>query len=65
MIPSSDLNSGLEKFLAGEEQEKCKKCAYVVPVYEISRNMSRLPETKKELLEMVDHNQARQFHVVN
>ena len=64
MIPSPDLNLGLEKFLSEEAQEKCEKCAYVVPVYEISGNASKLPENKTELLDMIDQERARVFHEV-
>ena len=65
MIPSPDLNSDLEKFLSEEAQEKCEKCAFVVPVYEISANASKLPENKTELIELVDQELAREFHLVN
>ena len=65
MIPSPDLNLDLEKFVSEEAQEKCEKCAFVAPVYEISRNASKLPDTKTELIELVDQKLAREFHLVN
>jgi hypothetical protein len=65
MIPSPGLNSELEKFLSEEAQDKCDKCAYVVPVYEINSNVSSLPENKTELVELVELKLARQFHQVS
>jgi hypothetical protein len=56
-IPSgiSDSAEGLSKFLT---TNKCSKCAYVIPVYEVDRK-SKFPETKKELKKLVEQKKAR------
>jgi hypothetical protein len=43
---------------------RCAKCAFVVPVYEISTKADHLPANKTELLDYIKNNMARQFHQV-
>lgn len=63
MIPTSKvLCDKLNKFLETSQQKRCLKCAYVVPVYEISFNVSRIPYNKTELSKMVKQRNARVFH---
>jgi hypothetical protein len=54
----SDSAVGLSKFLGTNQ---CKKCAFVVPVYEIDRK-TKFPETKKDLKELIKQKKARPFH---
>ena len=65
MIPSPGLDLQLEKFFSRNRTRECKKCAYVLPVYEVSANATRLPENKTELLQLVHNKLAREFHKVN
>ena len=41
---------------------KTNKCAYVVPVYEISRQVEQLPKDKNELLGLLKNKLSRPFH---
>ena len=43
----------------------CDKCAFVVPVYEISKNVTKFPEDKTALQEMISVNISREFHIVS
>lgn len=62
----------LEKFLDSDQARSCDKCAFVVPVYEISQDLSpganfdpaAVPADKAELLGLVSRGKARQFHQV-
>ena len=63
MIPNAGLDLSLENFLMKEQ--KCAKCAFVVPVYEISTKATHLPNNKTELVSYIKANMARQFHQVN
>jgi len=75
MIPNKNLDLKLEKFLNGSQPPHCKavsktkkkprksdKCAFVVPVYEISRDVEQLPKDKSELLGLVRNKLSRPFH---
>ena len=64
MIPSPGLDIQLEKFFSRKKTRDCKKCAYVLPVYEVAANISSLPENKTELIELVHKKLAREFHKV-
>ncbi len=64
MIPNQGLDLSLDEFLTSEEGKRCDKCAYVIPVYEISNDVTHLPKDKTELLNYVSANQSRQFHMV-
>jgi len=63
MIPNEGLDLSLDEFLTSEGKS-CEKCAFVIPVYEISNNVTHLPKDKTELLSYVNANLSRQFHVV-
>ncbi len=62
MIPNAGLDLSLENFLMSKDN--CDKCAFVIPVYEISTKATHLPENKTELVDYVKANNARQFHQV-
>lgn len=62
MVTPPGLDLQLESFLAKEEVQKCDKCAYVIPTYEIEKDFPRLPHNKTELVSMVKAKHARQFH---
>ena len=40
-VPYPGLDLELEAFLAMEEIKGCSKCAYVIPTYEIARDLDR------------------------
>ena len=76
MIPNKDLDMQLEKFLGEKQPPHCTKepkksdkknkrsdkCAFVVPVYEISRDVPQLPKKKTNLLELLKNKLSRPFH---
>ena len=76
MIPNKDLDLQLEKFLDEKQPPHCTKepkksdkknkrndkCAFVVPVYEISRDVPQLPKKKANLLELLKNKLSRPFH---
>ena len=63
MIPNQGLDLSLDEFLT-IEGKNCDKCAFVIPVYEISNDVTHLPKDKTELLNYVNANLSRQFHMV-
>ena len=42
----------------------CEKCAFVVPVYEVSESASHLLANKTELIRFVHSNLSQEFHKV-
>jgi len=54
----SNLAQLLKNFLL---HSTCKKCAFVIPTYEIASNMS-FPDTKRKLLSYKKEGMARPFH---
>ncbi|CAL4128657.1 unnamed protein product, partial [Meganyctiphanes norvegica] len=63
MLPVEDMSRDLNQFLKKSEVQSCKKCAYVVPIYEISTNVTKNPRNKSELLELKHKTFARPFHI--
>ena len=63
MIPNQGLDLSLDKFLTSEKGD-CDKCAFVIPVFEISVNATHFPQDKTELVNYVKSGLARQFHMV-
>ncbi|KAF2350885.1 hypothetical protein FHG87_018362, partial [Trinorchestia longiramus] len=61
MIPSPNMYENLSKFLL--LRTDCKKCAYVIPIYEVETKENFLPSTKKSLLHLVKLKQARRYHI--
>ncbi|XP_034937625.1 beta-1,4-glucuronyltransferase 1 [Chelonus insularis] len=59
IIPSIGLASSLNQFL--RDTEKCDKCAYVVPTYEIDTRV-KFPSNKSELMRLTRKGLARPFH---
>ena len=75
MIPNKNMDIQLEKFLLSKQPAHClapssspkskvktNKCAFVVPVYEISRQVEQLPKDKNELLGLLKNKLSRPFH---
>jgi len=63
MVPTPGMDTRLETFLRkDQDQNNCTKCAFVIPTYEISKDVVRLPTNKTELVQLVKDKQARQFH---
>ena len=48
----------------GDDRDGCGKCAFVVPVYEVSKNATHFPVDKNELINFVHSNLSREFHKV-
>jgi N-acetyllactosaminide beta-1,3-N-acetylglucosaminyltransferase len=67
MIPYPTMAADLRSFLFNEINDtanECEKCAFVIPVYEISETVAGLPVNKKQLLGMIKEKKARPFHEV-
>ena len=74
MIPNKNMDLQLEKFLLTKQPSHClaptsskskvktNKCAFVVPVYEISNQVEQLPKDKIELLGLLKNKLSRPFH---
>ncbi|XP_008206491.1 uncharacterized protein LOC100114967 isoform X3 [Nasonia vitripennis] len=58
IVPSTNLSRVLDEFLG---QEKCDKCAYVIPTYELDARV-RFPQNKSELIRLAKKGLARPFH---
>jgi hypothetical protein len=63
MIPNHGLDHSLDEFLSSKRSD-CEKCAFVIPVFEISSNATHFPADKTELINYVESGLARQFHMV-
>lgn len=61
MVPSPLLYERLNLFL--QMNAKCKKCAFIIPVYEINSSEKILPVTKLSLLQLVSEHRAQQYHI--
>ncbi|XP_056640061.1 beta-1,4-glucuronyltransferase 1 isoform X1 [Diorhabda sublineata] len=62
IIPSSNMAESLDVFLGEAEcKEGEKKCAYVVPTYEIDERVA-FPHNKTDLVRMANKGLARPFH---
>jgi N-acetyllactosaminide beta-1,3-N-acetylglucosaminyltransferase len=59
IIPSIGMADILDVFLRNSECEKL--CAYVIPVYEISKNVT-FPQNKSEMITLANNGLARPFH---
>lgn len=59
IIPSTGMAEVLDEFL---RKSKCEKlCAYIIPVYEMSENVS-FPQNKSEMIKLANNGLARPFH---
>ncbi|XP_021928930.1 LARGE xylosyl- and glucuronyltransferase 2-like isoform X4 [Zootermopsis nevadensis] len=59
IIPSTGMADNLQEFL---RQSRCEKlCAYVIPVYEIDKNVS-FPQNKYQITNFAKEGLARPFH---
>jgi hypothetical protein len=54
----------LKMFLNSKEANKCVKCAFVLPTYEIRQNISKVPSNKTELMQYVHEGKARRYYQV-
>ncbi|XP_042877308.1 beta-1,4-glucuronyltransferase 1-like [Penaeus japonicus] len=62
MVAAPNMNRMLSSFLNTTMQSApCKKCAYVVPLYEIQDDV-QFPSNKTELLDLIRDQKARIFH---
>lgn len=61
IIPSINFTENLDKFLRAASCPGQRKCAYVVPTYEID-NRAKFPQNKSDLLRLVRKGLARPFH---
>lgn len=58
IVPSFNLTVALDEFL---RDDKCDKCAYVVPTYELDTRV-KFPPNKTELVRLARKGLARPFH---
>ena len=63
MISIRNFSVNLNSFLMRDSIQKCKKCAFVVPTYEISTRAPTNPQTKTELIKYVRRRWAQRFHI--
>ncbi|XP_064118757.1 beta-1,4-glucuronyltransferase 1-like [Macrobrachium nipponense] len=63
MLPVSFMAENLTGFLNSVAPTPCKKCAYVVPVYELDNSVTYSPSDKMELLHLLLKGHARRFHM--
>lgn len=61
IVPIPELAAGLNDFLNSPVANKCKKCAFVIPTYEIDEH-SPLPHNRTSLLKLSSKGKARPFH---
>ncbi|KAK8731229.1 hypothetical protein OTU49_007496 [Cherax quadricarinatus] len=61
IIPIPGLSDRLATFLVSNTATKCKKCAFVVPTYEVDER-SPLPHNRSTLLHLAGKGRARPFH---
>ncbi|XP_068240702.1 beta-1,4-glucuronyltransferase 1 isoform X2 [Palaemon carinicauda] len=61
IVPIPGLSDGLATFLATKPATQCKKCAFVVPTYEVDER-SPLPYNRSSLLRLAEQGRARPFH---
>ncbi|KAK7076097.1 hypothetical protein SK128_000109 [Halocaridina rubra] len=63
MLTTPFMAENLTGFLNGVSLTPCKKCAYVVPVYEVDNTVTYPPNDKMELLRLLLRGHARRFHM--
>ncbi|XP_076043297.1 beta-1,4-glucuronyltransferase 1 isoform X2 [Oratosquilla oratoria] len=61
IVPIPGLSTKLSNFLDSEQARKCRKCAFVVPTYEVDER-AHLPHNRSELLRLTSKGLARPFH---
>ncbi|XP_071538295.1 beta-1,4-glucuronyltransferase 1 isoform X2 [Panulirus ornatus] len=61
IVPIPGLSQGLAAFLTSKGATTCKKCAFVVPTYEVDER-SPLPHNRSTLLHLASKGRARPFH---
>lgn len=61
IVPIPGLSHTLSSFLTSTPALKCKKCAFVVPTYEVDER-SPLPYNRSSLLRLASKGRARPFH---
>lgn len=59
IVPSSNLSRVLDEFI--QSDDKCDKCAYVIPTYELDARV-RFPQNKSDLIRLAKKGLARPFH---
>ena len=58
---SCDYFTDLNRYFARVKDKQ--KIAYVVPIYETTKKLDKIPRNKIELLELVKSGYARQYHI--
>jgi hypothetical protein len=58
------IAGNLELFLLSEDAKNCSKCAFVLPTYEIRQNVTKIPNSKAELMQYIHEGKARRYHQV-
>ncbi|XP_063223045.1 beta-1,4-glucuronyltransferase 1-like [Bacillus rossius redtenbacheri] len=61
VFPSESMSLQLQEFLS--RQDNCSRCAFVLPVYEVSNSVGAMPENKTGLISLVTGKLARPYHV--
>ncbi|XP_066976549.1 beta-1,4-glucuronyltransferase 1-like isoform X2 [Macrobrachium rosenbergii] len=64
MITPPSLSENLTKFFDRiDASNSCKKCAFVVPVYEVESTANYRPKDKQELTNLISNRLARRYHI--
>eukprot|EP00088_Acartia_fossae_P029166 TRINITY_DN29996_c0_g1_i9.p1 TRINITY_DN29996_c0_g1~~TRINITY_DN29996_c0_g1_i9.p1 ORF type:complete len:523 (-),score=67.62 TRINITY_DN29996_c0_g1_i9:482-2050(-) len=62
MVLSPGMDQRLENLMNSEEVQRCDKCAFVIPTFEIADSVKVFPTSKTQLVEMIANKTARPFH---
>ena len=64
MLVVPGMSESLNSFFDNDvDAARCQKCLFVIPIYEIHESVKNLPENKRALLQLLDKNLTRRFHV--
>lgn len=63
MIPVQGMSEQLNEFTTRNATKTCKKCAFVIPTYEIHNNVTTNPVDKDELKVLLESKLAQRFHI--
>ena len=61
IVPTQDMAKSLATFLRLPSVERCHRCAYVLPTYELDVS-AIFPRNKKQLAALEDAGRAQPFH---
>ncbi|CAL4108629.1 unnamed protein product, partial [Meganyctiphanes norvegica] len=63
MLTPPYMSENINGFLTKHSTYSCRRCTYVIPVYELEKSVSYPPNDKEELLILRLRGKARSFHI--